>query len=421
MDSSKAGIHINAVTDEDALVSYYEVAQPAVGLIIDHREAFNFLQRARQVSPNTIWIGRMYQKEQPLDRPAQRAEEFFDRIRRSRIYRMVAAWGGYNEIAGYPYRPNEGHENLLRFLEWEWALATLLNNDGSGFGEGMWSVGNPDLKWYGDPDFRAVNRISKFHLLHQYYAPTLHHPSQFDPVPQSLDEYITTGHYLFRHRLLSREELSWLPPIVATESGIDAGAPRYEIRKATGILRKRAWKDIAPMFTHDPVAWYLEQIRWLDSQYRRDPKVLGFCIYCAGTHDRQWEPFNIMGPMLWALGQYQASVAPKHDVAWVNRLIGLRAQRLVIPYNSGFAFDEYRQRVGKGNWEVRSRENDVQLVSDGRFVRYQVYLELETNVQHIVCAFIAQTGHPEHKWIPVDETGVPVTWKQATWHFDRAN
>lgn len=418
MYASKGGVHINAVTDEDALVSYCEVAQPAVGLIIDHGGAFNFLQRARQVSPNTIWIGRMYQKEQPLDRPVQRAEEFFDRIRRSAIYRLVAAWGGYNEIAGYPYRPNEGHENILAFLQYEWELATRLNNDGSAFGEGMWSVGNPDLKWYKDPDFIAVNRISKFHLVHHYYAPTLYHPSQFDPPVQDLTQYITSGHYLFRNRLLPEDWQTWLPPIVVTEFGIDAGAPKKHIREETGILDKRAWRDIAPMFTQDPVAWYLEQIRWADSQYRREPKVLGFCVYCAGTHDDEWEPFNIMGRMLWALGQYQASVAPDHDRAWVEEIIGDYAQRLVIPYNSGFAFDQYRKEIGQDRWEVRSREDDLQLISDGRHVRYQVYLEPQTNVQHIVCAFIVKMNN---LWIPVDETGVPVTWRQATWHFDRAN
>lgn len=408
---SKLGVHINAVTNHSRMLEFFRVARPRVATMIDHYAAYDFVVAAKEVSPQTLWIGRKYTKEQPLDHPIQRAREHGQRIMDSRLSQVITTWCGYNEIAGYPYVPNVGSEKILAFFAFERELANFLHRYEKQYAGGKWSVGNPDYQWWGYPEMRrTVQQYYDILILHEYCAPTMNDLRSFDPPPAHPEIYIESGHYCLRYRQVMRLLGSLCPPIVIGECGIDSLAPSTWHADTPDPGKHYGWKQ----FTD--VAGYMAQLAWYDRQLRKDQKVIGACIYCFGTEDPKWDSFDLLGPMVDRLAVYNATSHHNSQLskADIEDLVGEHAQQHIIPYYLEAAFDKYRKRVGgiPTGWEARSKEVDYR-INEYLTIRYQVYVE--GAMQHIVCA---RVGHDK---APLTVEGAPATWEAATWHFDRVN
>lgn len=412
--SSKLGVHINAVTEHAAMLNTLQQARPGWGLIIDHGQAAGFLREARGASPSTRWVGRVWTPTQPLDDPLRRAQEEFDRLMDSSLRDLVDAFQGYNEIAGYPYLPNAGSENVLNYLTFEDRLADLLNAAGRRYVCGAWSVSNPDLKWFTHPLMRQVVGKSYALALHEYCAPTMYYPASFDPTYTDPETYLVTGNFCLRYRKAVRALYPIQPRVLILECGIDSLA--HEAAR-WGVCtpdpgRHYGWRHFCT-----PTE-YLEQLAWYDRQLQQDPYVLGACVYCYGTEDPTWDSFDIRGDMAALLARHailsQTAPTRKEVEAW----LGEEMQKHLIPYYTGAAFDQYRKGVGgtPQGWEARSREVDLEFRPGWRF-RAQVYVSSEATgaVQHVVFARISDTFQP------LTFEGKPTDWLTATSHFDRRN
>ena len=407
---SKIGVHINAVADFDRMLAFFRKAKPRVALIIEHAAAYDFVVAAKEVSPLTRWFARKYVADQPLDYPIQRAREHGQRIMDSRLSQVIATWTGYNEIAGYPYVPNPGSEQVLAYFAFERELADFLHHYEKFYAGGKWSVGNPDYQWWGHP--QMLQTVVKYDVLvlHEYCAPVMFEPRSFDPPAPDPEVYIESGHYCLRYREVMQRLGSRCPPILIGECGIDSLAANTWHVDTPDPSKHYGWKQFVD------VATYMGQLAWYERQLRKDQNVLGCCVYLLGVEDTTWASFDILGAMSDRVAVYNEASHQSSQLTkvTVEELIGEHAQLHIIPYNLDAAFDVYRKRVGgtPTGWEARSREVDY-VINEYLTIRYQVYVE--GHIQHIVCARIDLDKNP------LTFEGVPTMWEVAIWHFNHAN
>jgi hypothetical protein len=335
------GPHINDVVSTDEMVTWFAQAQPSIAkIIVNKPPVLNFVQRAKPVSPNTFWVGRHYFATQPLDNPSSRAREAYDAIMGCSATRLMDAVEGYNEISGYPYRPNPGHEAVLAYFEFEHYLSALLRSEGIPYIGGSWSVYHPDYKWLLDSDYQALVRESyDFYGMHEYYAPTLHAPNN-----ESIN----------RHRMVLSAMGDDCPTMVITELGVDSLAPIPPLSDV-----HYGWeKYLAP-------EQYLSELKWYDGQLRvNEDRVLGGVWYCMGVFDNKWATFDTWrnDTMRTLTAQWLAE-----GEVDLEELIIERTHQVVLPLNEGAflakngmargytpASDEYYINHGSGTYVAQA-------------------------------------------------------------------
>lgn len=294
---SKLGVHINFITEADAMRDFILNARPVVVKTLHHDAVF--WQEIKTEYPELLLIGRRYLESQPLSDPAGDAEDLARRILAMSTAHICDAWEGYNET------PRGNLEPLCRF---DRRLAELLHEAGSKYVAGSWSVGVPDIPDWHRPEMRDALRVADYIGVHEYCAPRMDDPRGLDAGDP------TTGWFVLRYR-------KWYPtlpldcqkPLLITECGIDSGAAHWDPGGQGG------WRS----FTD--AQGYMEQLAWYDQILRRDDYVAGATIFCWGTLDPVFDSYDLSGEMVGLLtGHLAEQVEPTPPPPPIDDIQGLR-------------------------------------------------------------------------------------------------
>lgn len=253
--------HVNDVYD--GMLDYL-LPFPGVKVIIKNL----WVKEVKQRYPNKRIIGRWHftfeAQQRLLSMPTQQAaDEMERRICNDPAFQYCDWIEGLNEIGGYPYRPNPGHEPILAHMLLESAFSKRVRARGKKYLGGGWSTGNPDMQWYRDPEYARIIRedYDGFNL-HEYYAPLMQSPGNKGNV--------------FRHY----EVMARFPdkPIHITECGGDSLAPNPHL---TPEHRGYFGMGVTPRQAAEDIAWYQERAR-----------AYSLAPYCLGVSDPTWDTFN---------------------------------------------------------------------------------------------------------------------------------
>jgi len=269
MARSKLGLHINFITEADAMRRWILRVRPAVVKTLHHDIAF--WEPIKAEYPELFLIGRIEYEHQPLADPIAEARRVSRDILEQPTLRVCDAWEGYNEIA---------RDQLEQCCTFDIALAGLLHQQQARYICGSWSVGVPDVEDWQRPIMLDAIRASDFIGVHAYSAPRLSDPDRIK-------------WYLLRHRL-------WYPhlppdcqkPLLLTEFGIDRGVIDVGVRDG--------WRR------YTDADGYVEQLKWADARLQEDEYVMGATIFCWGTLDPDWKGYDISGRAVSLLGDYIA-------------------------------------------------------------------------------------------------------------------
>lgn len=283
---SKLGIHINFITEADAMRAFILQARPVAVKTLQHDA--QFWGQIKSEFPELILIGRRYMESQRLSDPNREAEDMARGILSLSTAHVYDAWEGYNET------PRDMLEPHCRF---DIRLAELLHEEGVKYVAGSWSVGVPDITDWQEPVMLDALRVADYIGIHEYSAPRMDDPRGLDGIDP------TTGWFVLRYR-------KWYPtlppdcqkPLLITECGIDSGAVHWDPGAQGG------WRS----FTD--AQGYLEQLAWYDHILQLDDYVAGATIFCWGTLDPGWETFDLSGDMVNRLTSYiqeQAVIEPE--------------------------------------------------------------------------------------------------------------
>ncbi|MCE5260274.1 MAG: hypothetical protein LLG44_14630 [Chloroflexi bacterium] len=284
---SKAGLHV-ARNADPAVMAFIKAAQPAVVVSVDD---LDWLREVKQVSPSTVTIGRFMEDDQALTGdPLERAQEFVaDNAAQYRANPGVDYWLGWNEPA------INTPEEMAWYAAFEAERVRLMDELGLKAAIGNFSTGTPEADEFEAflPAVAAAKRYGGILALHEYSAPTLRDGVNA-AIPGAADidgaGALTLRYRYWYDHYLRPQDL--VIPLVITEAGIDGGV------LGTGAEGKGGWRDwldegALGESTPAAAADYLGQLSWYDDELRRDPYVLGFAIFNAGTPSGQWASFDI--------------------------------------------------------------------------------------------------------------------------------
>jgi hypothetical protein len=273
---SKLGLHINFITEADAMRDFILTARP-VAIKTLHHDA-GFWQEIKTEYPELLLVGRRYVESQPLADAIKEANELADSILNTPTVHICDAWEGYNEVSVSKLEP------LCRF---DRQLAELLHREQVRYIAGSWSVGTPDISDWQRPEMWDALRVADYIGVHEYCAPSMDDPRGMDT------DHPSQGWFVLRYR-------KWYPtlpsdcqkPLLITECGIDSGAVHWDPGAQGG------WRS----FT-DPEG-YMEQLAWYDRLLQEDGFVRGATVFCWGTLDPAWDSHDLSGSMVNVLANY---------------------------------------------------------------------------------------------------------------------
>lgn len=284
--ASKLGVHINSLTNREAIQAFIVNARPAIVKTLDF--AAEFWRMIRVLCPQVLITGRMYVNQQPLDDPLSRAEEFARRLLGKTVARerLITVWEGYNEVNTNDW------PNILKQARFDEHLAHILHSEGMRYIAGSYGVGHPtDTGFVRHPEVRAAFAAADYISTHNYFAPRLDDPRDRDEDGVSW--------WLYRYRIWYHElPTECRKPLLITECGIDSGAPHFDPGAQGG------WRSFTT------AGDYLGQLVGFDAELQRDKYVRAAAIYCYGTLDETWDSFDLKGRAALALSNY---IASEHD------------------------------------------------------------------------------------------------------------
>ncbi len=281
--ASKLGVHINSLTEREAMQAFIVEARPAIVKTLDF--AAEFWRVIKVLCPEVLVTGRVYVDQQPLNDPLARAADFATRLLGKTVARerLITVWEGYNEVNTNVW------PNILKQARFDQQMAHILHQEGMKYVAGSYGVGHPtDTGFVRHPDVRAAFAAADYISTHNYFAPRLDDP-------RDRDEHGVSW-WLYRYRIWYHA----LPdeckkPLLITECGIDSGAPHFDPGAQGG------WRS----FTNP--ADYIDQLVGFDDQLQHDQYVRAAAIYCWGTLDPMWDNFDIKGTAAHKLSDYIAS------------------------------------------------------------------------------------------------------------------
>lgn len=263
--SNKIGLHIIMGTS-------VPLGRPTVVKLVDPSTAY-VREVREQVGDNCLIVVRWYEEAQPLDVPALRAREWFER----HLPQMEAisakdhqvAYEGYNEVAD---------TQAPAYCAFEIERLRLMNMYHLRAVVGNWSVGVPDIPTWNTytPLLVAAQRWGHYIGLHEYAA------DMFDLLDEGRWIVGRFAHpdvapYLEGHR------------IVITECGLDR----------IGSRGQAGWK--LSNITPDE---YIHILRIFGAFYDYYPQVVGACVFQAGSPDPQWDAFDVVDLWPRVVAQY---------------------------------------------------------------------------------------------------------------------
>lgn len=295
---SKLGVHV-VRNNDPRIMEFVRRSQPAVMKAVDD---VGFLEEVKEVSPNTITIGRISARSQNyLGEPEEAAREFVaQQLPQYLANPFVDYWEGWNE-------PDPGLRYMGWYARFEQERVRLLASHGLRAAIGGFSTGVPELDAFAlfVPAVETAIEHRGILSLHEYSAPEMTY-LYGAPLP-GYPAYADRGALTFRYRWYYREILQpagLVLPLVISEAGID------------GIIGDRpgpsglGWADFADYWVQQGWAAtgeeaFIRQLNWYDNGLRQDGYVIGFTVFTAGAI-AQWVPYDI-GPILPRLADYVIS------------------------------------------------------------------------------------------------------------------
>ncbi|MBI3361064.1 MAG: hypothetical protein HY023_08130 [Chloroflexi bacterium] len=304
---SKIGLH--AVRNASPrIMQFVRTVHPVVFKAVDD---VGWLSDVKRESPGTMTIGRF---EAPIeiggDDPQGAGRDFVDRwLGQYRANPGADYWEGWNEV--HPL--DDGQWNW--YAQWEGARACKMKEYGLRAAIGGFSTGTPE--WDQMAKFMPAFETAKacgadfIFTLHEYSAPTVYYGLDIG-IPGAPDIPGRRGILLFRYRYWYEGYLKprgWgNVPLVISEWGIDGSVAAGRPGPA-GF----GWHDFTDWWSSSGLAsdaelYYIDQMKWYDSEVSKDPYVAGFAIYTAGGHTQdQFKSYDIED-VLAPLAQYVATL-----------------------------------------------------------------------------------------------------------------
>lgn len=292
--NSRLGLHVTR-NASPKIMDFVREAHPALIVAVGD---LGWLADVKEVSPNTITVGRLIEGDQSFEGdPAERAREFVnDHLLRYLINRGVDYWLGWNEPV------------IDEIWQMEWYAAfeaervVAMAELGLKAAIGNFSAGTPEADEF--EAFLPAMRVAKEHgsilAVHEYSAPTLR-----EGVGAGIPGLEAQGSYFGEQGIFGALTLRYrywyehylrpndlVLPLVVTEAGIDGGVLRSQ------DVRLLGWRDFSKDDLPEPLVSqtsdaYVEQLSWYDDQLRCDPYVLGFAVFNAGDSDGRWASFDV--------------------------------------------------------------------------------------------------------------------------------
>jgi hypothetical protein len=260
---SKLGLHIISWNHSSEILDFIAMAQPRLIKMLEFNDTNTNVARAS--SPSTLFVGRQYIDNQPLDNPALNARNFFSQLKPAidKMGSRIDVWEGYGEIV------LNSPDDAARYNDFTVAWADIMHSQGLKCAAFSFSTANPDLSYW--PMLADGARACDYLALHEYDYPRMD---------------TRAGDFCLRYR----RSYAALPadarrPILITECGIDDG-------------QNQGWMQYA---TADD---YLAQLAWYDSELMKDDYVAGASIFTIDGKD--WRYFDVLH-IVGRIGDYIAA------------------------------------------------------------------------------------------------------------------
>lgn len=294
---SKLSIHVIRNNDRD-IMEFVRQAQPSTLKVVDD---LGFTTDVKEVSPNTIIVGRVDQLDQHYAGiPEEAARAYVQRhLRKYLANSGVDYWEGWNE-------PDPNLENMGWYARFEQERVREMARYGLKTAVGGFATGTPEVNEFALflPAIETALQFGGILTLHEYGAPEMNY--LYGAALPGYPAYPDRGALTFRYRWFYRELLEpagLVIPLVITEAGID------------GIIGNRpgpsgyGWADFQEYGVQR--GWgangtdsFMNQLAWYDRGVRQDPYVLGFTVFTAGPIGH-WRNYDI-GPLLPRMAAYVA-------------------------------------------------------------------------------------------------------------------
>ena len=287
---SKLSLHISDWLNPELTYDFIERARPTVVKVFGDAGLDDVkVREAKQRSPASVFVGRMYFPEQGIERderapvdtvfnydPIADARNAFNQMRGiiEKMRGLVTVWESYNEIPIDTAQPLTDREKqkARNYNAFTVEMARLMHEAGLMYAAYSFSTGNPVHVELWDLLLDGL-RASDYLALHEYIAPD---------EPWSNFDFSMCNRY--------REIYAHIPqdarkPILITECGAD-------------YLGQQGFKGKIS------VPRYLAMMGQYDRALMQDPYVIGATIYCYGINAPQWKTYDIGGDFAKALRDY---------------------------------------------------------------------------------------------------------------------
>jgi hypothetical protein len=280
-------VHVIRNNDQ-RIMEFVRQAQPTIMKAVDD---VGFLAEVKQVSPNTVTIGRINNPNQPYGgNPEQAARSWVDsQLPQYLANEGIDYWEGWNE-------PDPNLDRMAWYARFEQERVRVMAQYGIKAAVGGFATGVPEMDEFRlfTPAIETALQHGGILSLHEYGAPTM----QFGyggalPGERS---YADRGSLTFRYRWYYRDILipqGLLIPLAITEAGID------------GVIGNRpgpsgyGWHDFANYWVDQGLGRsgeeaFMNQLAWYDAGVRQDNYVIGFTVFTAGGI-AHWKKYDING------------------------------------------------------------------------------------------------------------------------------
>jgi hypothetical protein len=278
---SKLTLHISDWLDPDIVYDFVAATHPPLLKVFGNVGLNDTkIREAKDRSPTTLVVGRMYFPEQGIERDEREpvdtvftydakadAQNAFTQLLpiMDKLRGLVDVWEGYNEIpidtpADLTEREFQKARNYNNFTV---ELARLVHGAGLKYAAYSFSTGNPV-----HPELWELladgARESDYLALHEYIAPN-----------EQWTEFNDTMLCRYReaHKRLPQDARR---PVLITETGADFNG-EHGFRDRINVMQ------------------YMSMMAKYDREMMSDPYVIGATLFCYGIDDKRWRTYDIAG------------------------------------------------------------------------------------------------------------------------------
>ena len=282
---SKLGLHV-VRNDDPFIMEFVRRVRPAVVKAVGD---VGWLSEVKQVSPETVTIGRLQATHQDMNGdPALAAQAFVaEQLARYLLNPGVDYWEGWNEP--------DPNENMPWYAAFEAERIKVMAQHGLKTAVGGFAAGVPEWDEFLNfvPAIQAAQQYGGILTLHEYGAPTVDYLVG-TPLP-GWPGYADRGVLALRYRWWYEEILKprgLVVPLVISEAGIDGILMPGERPGPHGL----GWREFSDYWSQIGLEGgpqgYIRQLAWYDGELRRDDFVIGFTVFTAGGAGG-WDTYDI--------------------------------------------------------------------------------------------------------------------------------